>query len=247
MAERRMFAKTIVLSDAFLDMPLGARCLYMTMGMLADDDGFVNAPKSIMRQCGATEDDLKVLLAKKFVLPFESGVIVIKHWRINNYLQKDRIQPTKYQEEFALLELEGNGAYTKQSEACIHDSVYIDKNSKDKNSIDKNTDSSEQDFERFWSAYPKKKNKGQARSSFSRALKKTSVETMISAVEKQKQSKDWKKDNGQFIPYPSTWLNAEAWENEERDTQTFQNQREKKVDSDNLKKLCKKLGVDYKE
>ena len=108
MAERRMFAKTIVLSDAFLDMPLGARCLYMTMGMLADDDGFVNAPKSIMRQCGATEDDLKVLLAKKFVLPFESGVIVIKHWRINNYLQKDRIQPTKYQEELALLELEDN-------------------------------------------------------------------------------------------------------------------------------------------
>jgi len=241
MAERRMFAKTIVLSDAFLDMPLGARCLYMTMGMLADDDGFVNAPKSIMRQCGATEDDLKVLLAKKFVLPFESGVIVIKHWRINNYLQKDRIQPTKYQEEFALLELEGNGAYTKQSEACIHDSVYIDKNSKDKNSIDKNTDSSEQDFERFWSAYPKKKNKGQARSSFSRALKKTSVETMISAVEKQKQSKDWKKDNGQFIPYPSTWLNAEAWENDMTATAPTQ-KHDDKSKSDNLKKVYERLN-----
>lgn len=241
MAERRMFAKTIVLSDAFLDMPLGARCLYMTMGMLADDDGFVNAPKSIMRQCGATEDDLKVLLAKKFVLPFESGVIVIKHWRINNYLQKDRIQPTKYQEEFALLELEGNGAYTMQSEACIHDSVYIDKNSKDKNSIDKNTDSSEQDFERFWSAYPKKKNKGQARSAFSRALKKTSVETMISAVEKQKQSKDWKKDNGQFIPYPSTWLNAEAWENDMTATASTQ-KHDDKSKSDNLKKVYERLN-----
>lgn len=241
MAERRMFAKTIVLSDAFLDMPLGARCLYMTMGMLADDDGFVNAPKSIMRQCGATEDDLKVLLAKKFVLPFESGVIVIKHWRINNYLQKDRIQPTKYQEEFALLELEDNGAYTKQSEACIHDSVYIDKNSIDKNSIDKNTNTYEQEFNRFWSAYPKKKNKGQARSSFSRALKKTSVETMISAVEKQKQSKDWKKDNGQFIPYPSTWLNAEAWENDMTATASTQ-KHDGKSKSDNLKKVYERLN-----
>ena len=134
MAERRMFAKTIVLSDAFLDMPLGARCLYMTMGMLADDDGFINAPKSIMRQTGATEDDLKVLLAKKFLIPFESGVIVIKHWRINNYLQKDRIQPTKYQEELAELVVEDNGAYSRP---CIHDSVYIDKNSIDKNRLDK--------------------------------------------------------------------------------------------------------------
>ena len=135
-AERRMFAKTIVLSDAFLDMPLGARFLYMTMGMLADDDGFINAPKSIMRQTGATEDDLKVLLAKKFLIPFESGVIVIKHWRINNYLQKDRIQPTKYQEELAELVVEDNGAYSRP---CIHDSVYIDKNSIGKDSIGKNS------------------------------------------------------------------------------------------------------------
>ena len=136
MAERRMFAKTIVLSDAFLDMPLGARCLYMTMGMLADDDGFVNAPKSIMRQCGASDDDLKVLISKKFVIPFESGVIVIKHWRINNYLQKDRTQPTKYIEELSSLTVDENGAYTQP---CIHDCVYIDKNSIDKDSIDKDS------------------------------------------------------------------------------------------------------------
>ena len=111
MAERRMFARTIVLSDAFLDMPLGARCLYMTLGMLADDDGFVNNPKSIMRQCGAQEDDLKILLAKKFLIRFDSGIVVIKHWRINNYLQKDRYHETKYGEEKATLEIEPNGAY----------------------------------------------------------------------------------------------------------------------------------------
>ena len=111
-AERRMFAKTIVLSDAFLDMPLSARCLYFTLGMLADDDGFVNSPKSVMRQCGASEDDLRVLISKKFVLTFESGVIVIKHWRINNYLRNDRYNGTKYVEEMESLQVNENGSYS---------------------------------------------------------------------------------------------------------------------------------------
>jgi uncharacterized phage protein (TIGR02220 family) len=106
-----MFAKTIVLSDAFLDMPLSARCLYFTLGMFADDDGFVNSPKGIMRQCGASEDDMKVLLTKKFLLAFESGVIVIKHWRINNYLRSDRYQETKYVNEKSELLIDENGAY----------------------------------------------------------------------------------------------------------------------------------------
>ena len=106
-----MFAKTIVLSDAFLDMPMSARCLYFTLGMLADDDGFVNAPRSIMRQCGASDDDIKLLISKKFVLVFDSGVIVIKHWRINNYLRNDRYVPTKYADEKATLGTDENGAY----------------------------------------------------------------------------------------------------------------------------------------
>lgn len=111
-----MFAKTIVLSDSFLDMPLSARCLYFTLGMLADDDGFVNNPKSIMRQCGAQEDDMKILFAKKFLLAFESGVIVIKHWRINNYLQKDRYNETKYLDEKSMLSVEKNGTYHMDDE-----------------------------------------------------------------------------------------------------------------------------------
>lgn len=111
MAEKRMFAKTIVLSDAFLDMPMSARCLYFTLGMLADDEGFVSAPKSIMRQCGASQDDLSILLAKRYILAFESGVIVIKHWRINNYLRSDRYTPTTYLEERSMLKLDGKGAY----------------------------------------------------------------------------------------------------------------------------------------
>lgn len=110
-----MFAKTIVLSDAFLDLPMSARCLYFTLGMLADDDGFVNAPRSIMRQCGASDDDMKVLIAKKFVLLFDTGVIVIKHWRINNYLRNDRYCETKYVEEKATISVDDKGIYHRNS------------------------------------------------------------------------------------------------------------------------------------
>lgn len=125
MAERRMFAKSIVLSDAFLDMPLSARCLYFTLNMLADDDGFVNNPKSIMRQCGTQEDDLKILLIKKFLLAFESGVIVIKHWKVHNYIQKDRYKTTKYIEEKNLLELDNRSIYSKKDE-CIQNVYNLD-------------------------------------------------------------------------------------------------------------------------
>jgi hypothetical protein len=93
-------------------MPLSARCLYFTLGMFADDDGFVNSPKGIMRQCGASIDDLNILMAKKFILSFESGVIVIKHWRINNYLRNDRYQETKYIEEKEHLNISENGSYS---------------------------------------------------------------------------------------------------------------------------------------
>lgn len=113
MAERRMFAKTIVTSDSFLDMPLGSRCLYFSLGMVADDDGFINNPKSVMRQIGATIDDLNVLIAKRFVLTFPSGIVVIKHWKINNYIAKDRYKETKYLEEKRLISVDQNGAYTE--------------------------------------------------------------------------------------------------------------------------------------
>lgn len=112
MAERRMFAKTIVESDAFLDMPTSARLLYYDLGMRADDDGFVNAPKKIMRETGASQDDLSLLIGKKFIIPFEDGVVVIKHWRIHNYIQRDRYKETKYKKDKAQLHLDENNSYT---------------------------------------------------------------------------------------------------------------------------------------
>lgn len=112
MADRRMFSKTIILSDAFLDMPASTRCLYFTLSMLADDDGFINSPKSIMRLCGATDDDMKILSAKSFVIPFDTGVVVIRHWRLNNYLRGDRYKPTVCQEEMAQIAIGQNGEYS---------------------------------------------------------------------------------------------------------------------------------------
>lgn len=112
MAERRMFAKTIIDSDAFLDMPLSAQALYFQVGMRADDDGFVNNPKKIQRMIGASEDDLKLLIAKNFLIAFESGVMVVKHWKINNYIRNDRYKETNYVEEKRLLSIKQNGSYT---------------------------------------------------------------------------------------------------------------------------------------
>lgn len=109
-----MFTQKIIDSDAFLDMPLSSQALYFHLNMRADDDGFVNNPKRIQRTIGASEDDLKLLIVKRFVIGFESGVLVIKHWRMHNTLRKDRYNPTQYQEELALLEVKGNNAYTER-------------------------------------------------------------------------------------------------------------------------------------
>lgn len=115
MAEKRMFTQKIIDSDAFLDMPLSTQALYFHLNMRADDDGFVNNPKKLQRYIGAGDDDLKLLLAKRFVIGFASGVIVIKHWRMHNTLRKDRYSPTQYQEELALLDVKDNRAYTERA------------------------------------------------------------------------------------------------------------------------------------
>ncbi len=106
-----MFSPQIVGSDAFLEMPISTQALYFHLGMYADDDGFVN-PRKIMRMVGVSDDDLKVLIARKFVLVFESGVIVIKHWKMNNLVRKDWYRPSQYIDEKNTLYLKENGSYT---------------------------------------------------------------------------------------------------------------------------------------
>lgn len=107
-----MFSKTIIDSDAFIDMPSTARLLYYDLSMRADDDGFINNPKKIIRMTGASVDDMNVLILRKFIIPFESGVVVIKHWKIHNYIRNDRYKETNYKEEKAMISLDENKAYT---------------------------------------------------------------------------------------------------------------------------------------
>ena len=112
MAERRMFAKTIIDSDAFIDMPLSTQALYFHLSMRGDDEGFINNPRKIQRMIGASDDDLKVLISKRFIIPFESGIVVIKHWKLHNYIRKDRLIQTVYQDEKKQLIEKENGSYT---------------------------------------------------------------------------------------------------------------------------------------
>ena len=115
MAQRRMFSKKITETDLFLDMPMSAQCLYFHLNMSADDDGFIGNAKTIRRMIGASEDDLKLLLAKEFLIPFDNGVVVIKDWKIHNYIQKDRYNETIYKDEKASLVENENKQYQRLS------------------------------------------------------------------------------------------------------------------------------------
>lgn len=144
MAERRMFAKAVVESDTFLDMPSSAQALYFHLGMEADDEGFLNNPKRIQRCVGAAADDLRILVSKGFIIPFDSGVVVIRHWKVNNYIQSDRRKPTQCISERAMLETDSGRVYnlsTCVDTGCIQDAsmsytqVSIGKDRLEENSI----------------------------------------------------------------------------------------------------------------
>lgn len=208
MAERRMFAKTIIDSDAFLDMPLSTQALYFHLSMRADDDGFINNAKKIQRMLGCSDDDMKILLAKNFIIPFETGVCVIKHWKIHNLIQKDRYKPTVYSELKNQLSLKNNNVYTLDT-LCIQDvsslepQVSIGKVSQDYNNVD---------FDLFWEAYPKKLNKADAVKAWKYV--KADLQTILDALQWQKDLPDWKKESGQFVPYPASYLRGRRWEDE---------------------------------
>lgn len=214
MAERRMFSKTIIDSDSFLDMPLSAQALYFHLSMRADDDGFINNPKRIQRMIGATDDDYKLLIAKSFVITFESGVIVIKHWRINNYIQKDRYKETVYSEEKELLTVKDNGSYT----LCIQDGynmdtqVSIGKVSIVKDSIDNNIISSELEpikdqYNTICLSLPKVIRLTESRKKLIKArLKEYSLDEIISVFEKAEASDFLSGRNKQWTGCNFDWL-----------------------------------------
>lgn len=144
MAQKRMFSLSVTDTDQFLEMPITSRLLYYELGMRADDDGFIDDWKKILKFTGLAEDDMKILMAKDFVIPFESGIIVIKHWRLNNYIRNDRHHPTTHQKELSQLyvdndiyELESTGNTEMLPGGC--QVAYRDKNRLDKNRLDKNS------------------------------------------------------------------------------------------------------------
>ena len=151
MAERRMFAKSIIDSDLFLDMPQSTQNLYFHLSLRADDDGFVGNPKKIMRMINCSQDDIKILISKQFLIPFESGVVVIKHWKIHNYIRNDRYKPTIYTEEKKKLIEQENKEYIVgiPNGNQMETQYSIGEDSLDKNSIDKDKKDEKEKEETF--------------------------------------------------------------------------------------------------
>lgn len=209
MANRRMFSKDIVGSDAFLDMPATSQLLYFHLGMEADDDGFVSSPSRISRTIGANDDDIKVLLGKRFIIAFPSGIIVIKHWKINNSIQVDRYHETQYLEEKKALITKENKSYTE----CIQDVSKMDSQSSlGKSSLGKSrqVDMSEKSdaFDQFWTAYPKKELKRRAREIWGRKGLDSKVAEILSFIASASLTDRWTKG---YIKQPTAFLNGECW------------------------------------
>lgn len=234
MAERRMFAKTIIDSDAFIDMPLSTQALYFHLSMRADDDGFINNPKKIQRMIGAADDDIKVLITKKFIIPFESGIVVIKHWKIHNYIQKDRYKPTMYLEEKSMLETKENKGYTLKENECIQNVYRMDtqvrkelgksKASKEIELVEDNNiiiskendcvskSRLEEEFNIIWADYPRKQGKANALKSYIKARKKgTTKEKIYNGLQDYIKYIKLEKIDQQYIKHGSTWFNQECW------------------------------------
>lgn len=212
MAHKRMFSKDITGSDAFRDMPTSSQNLYFHLGMEADDDGFLGNYKSIMRGVGATDDDLKILLTKRFLLMFDSGVIVVKHWLINNTIRKDRYIPTKYSVEKKALSTKENGAYTMLG--LPSGNQMATQNSIGEESIGKKTPSPAKPvgvpFEDFWKIYPKKVEKKKAELKWNRLKSDQQKEIMLD-IPKRVLTDQWRRG---YIPHPTTYLNGERWNDE---------------------------------
>lgn len=226
-----MFSDEITSTDAFLDMPKSSQLLYFHLGMNADDDGFIGSPKMIMRTLGSNDDDYKILIGKKFVIIFDSGICVIKHWRINNNIRKDIYKETKYSNERGILFIRENGAYSLNSTNAVvlpkgHFTVEKALEIKDnltstsrtrhvalgkvrigKNRLDKDREDNTA-FLQFWTSYPKRENKKGCEEKWKSKKLDSMVTEILSFIEKAKESDRWKKG---FIKAPLVFLNQESW------------------------------------
>ena len=228
MAQRRMFSRKITESDQFLDMPMSSQVLYFHVNMQADDDGFVGNVKMIKRMIGASDDDLKILIAKEYLIPFESGVVVIKDWKIHNYIRSDRYNETFYKYEKSLLELDSNNSYLVGIPDVIPEvdqrlpqvrlgKVRLGKDSKDIGEPSNKLPESElkSDFEKLWALYPNKKGKQNAFATYKRAIKNgTPNEQIEQGINNYLEEIEVKNTKPNYIAHGSTWFSNSRWEDD---------------------------------
>ena len=208
-----MFSKKIIDSDAFLDLPLSAQALYFHLGMRADDDGAVANAKRICSYVGANTKDLKSLLEKRFLLEVD-GIVFVKHWKINNYIAKDRYTPTSYQDEYSKLYIKDNKSYTECIQGCTQENAFVvdtDKNREDKGSKDKNRVYVE-NFEEFWAVYPRQSEKKLAEKQYAIVLRQGVDEAcLINAAKNYAESCEILETPVNFIKNPANWLRDGTW------------------------------------
>lgn len=233
-----MFTKKITDDDHFLNLSSPAQALYLHLSMNADDDGFCNQITASMFKAHASVTDLEALLKNRYIYQFDSGVIVIKHWRMANALRKDRYTPTAFKNEMAMLKVSENGAYklpdnndmvaerlpngcqlvAERLPQVSIGKVSIDKNNKNNISCNENSeievlDQKEMWFESFWEIYPKHQDKKKAKQKF---LKLCTNEKEYKAIMDGLRNvlPLWAKKDNKYIPMPTTWLNGERWNDE---------------------------------
>ena len=205
MANRRMFSLDVVDTDIFLDMPASSQNLYFHLGMRADDDGFVSSPRKITKLVNCSRDDLNVLISRGFVIAFADGIVVITHWRQNNYIQKDRYKETVYKNDLESLSIE-NGVYRLdtvriQSVNNLEAQVSIGEDS----IVENKTYSCA--FEEFWKAYPRKKEKSAAYKAYKATLNKGfSVDELMTAVKRYAEECKKEQRDSRYIKLCSTFL-----------------------------------------
>lgn len=257
MANKRMFSLYVIDSDAFLDMPLTAQALYFHLCMRADDDGFINNPKKIQRMVRATDDDMKLLIAKQFLIPFDTGVLVIRHWKVHNAIRKDMYKPTMCLAEKAFVDTDDTGVYQVRNEPvtdtareCI-ENVTLDKNRLDKDRLINNNEQLEREsvkerFEYLWDLYPNKKGKKRAYEAFQRAVKKgVSVDQIRDGI---KAYNKYIKESGieqRYVKQGSTFFMQESWNDDwtptkEQPKNKFNQFEQNTYDFDELEK---ELGI----
>lgn len=234
MAQRRMFSRKITESDQFLDMPMSSQSLYFHINMQADDDGFVGNVKTIKRMIGASDDDLKLLISKRFLIPFDTGIVVIRDWKIHNYIQKDRYTETFYKHEKAMLETTDNKQYQVMDTKCIQDVSSMDTQvrlgkdrlGKDRLEIELEIDKEQtsnklpekdlkSDFESIWKEYPNKKGKAKAFTAYKKAIKDgVDNQTIIDGISAYKKEIEIKRTEPEYIAHGSTWFSQQRWEDD---------------------------------